>query len=880
MGSDSAGRRTEHASGLLRLVSACRYLVPTRARGAERALRAYLFATIALGLLSSSAQAAIPPCASTATELRAALTSAQDNGADDVIRIVRGSYVGNFSYVAADTEVHDLTLEGGYSAGCASRVPDPTNTVLDGAGAGRVLSLTTTGSGNFLLEGLTLQNGDAGLEDGGGLYAETDGDVTLRQNAFVANHADAGGGTFIVADAVDLSDNSFDTNRAIDGGGAHARADSTVTLRRNLFRENEAGPSEVGDGGGALVIGDQQVTLEDNGFHDNTAWDGGGVWVDGNVVGLSGNRFGLNEASNEGGGALVAADDQVTLQSNSFIANKTNPTFANATRDEGGGVHVSAGTEAVLRGNTFTGNASVEGGGAYVDADRIEMDTNHFRDNTADREGGGAALSGDEVLCFNNVFQDNRAEDEDNFDEDGGGVMVNAVSLTFTNNTLSGNSATGDGGGIYLYRRVTAAEIHNNVLWENTAFGLGGDLFVDNDETSTVVLRHNDFDQQDGLGSSLPIVIDPIDGNLDKVDPMFVNPDNGDLHLTGGSEIIDKGDNGAPELPPTDMDGDPRIEDGTVDIGADEYSGPLQQADLAIAAADAPDPVALGDPLVYTLSVANAGPLDATGVSLTDTLPATADFVSATPGQGSCRETGGIVTCDLGELAAGIGTTVEVVVLPRAVGPIGNAAYVAANEPDLNPINNSASQSTDAATIVKTVVFGTGFNLFPYPVEVPPEHSTCSAFLASLGSAEEVESISRFNAQTQRHETCYHGGGDEFIIEAGAVYMVKMKVEKAVTFSGERVCSPIAIYPGLNLVSHPEPPPGLTCFGLLDALGGDLVSVIQRLDSISQRFEACTFFDDGNGAQPAGEDFPINDDEGYLVHGRQNGVAPWQGCED
>jgi len=58
-------------------------------------------------------------------------------------------------------------------------------------------------------------------------------------------------------------------------------------------------------------------------------------------------------------------------------------------------------------------------------------------------------------------------------------------------------------------------------------------------------------------------------GCIDK-DPCFVDAAGGDFHLLVGSPCIDAGDNFAPSLPATDFEGDTRIINGIVDMGADE----------------------------------------------------------------------------------------------------------------------------------------------------------------------------------------------------------------------------------------------------------------------------------------------------------------------
>ena len=99
-------------------------------------------------------------------------------------------------------------------------------------------------------------------------------------------------------------------------------------------------------------------------------------------------------------------------------------------------------------------------------------------------------------------------------------------------------------------------------------------------------------------------------------------------------------------------------------------------ANLELVKSDSPDPVPLGEDLTYTLSVANHGPSDASAVTVTDTLPASVEFVSATPSQGSCLHLAGSVSCDLGDLAEQATATVTIKVVPTAVGTIVNQASV------------------------------------------------------------------------------------------------------------------------------------------------------------------------------------------------------------
>ena len=124
-----------------------------------------------------------------------------------------------------------------------------------------------------------------------------------------------------------------------------------------------------------------------------------------------------------------------------------------------------------------------------------------------------------------------------------------------------------------------------------------------------------------------------------------------------------------------------------------------EAADLAVTKTDSPDPVTARANLTYAISVENLGPGSATGVTLTDPLPAEADFVSATTTQGACTRTGsgksdGLVTCALGTINAPGSVTVTIVVRPSRAGTLTNTATVRAGTPDPDAANNTATATT------------------------------------------------------------------------------------------------------------------------------------------------------------------------------------------
>ncbi len=132
----------------------------------------------------------------------------------------------------------------------------------------------------------------------------------------------------------------------------------------------------------------------------------------------------------------------------------------------------------------------------------------------------------------------------------------------------------------------------------------------------------------------------------------------------------------------------------TLGRGVFKLGPPQNGADLSVTLTDSPDPVDAGQNLVYTATVRNIGPNIATGVTLTDVLPAGVIFVSAGASQGTVNQSAGVVSVQLGILPAGATATVTIVVKPSIIGTLNNSVVVAANEFDPDLANNTAQADT------------------------------------------------------------------------------------------------------------------------------------------------------------------------------------------
>jgi uncharacterized repeat protein (TIGR01451 family) len=121
---------------------------------------------------------------------------------------------------------------------------------------------------------------------------------------------------------------------------------------------------------------------------------------------------------------------------------------------------------------------------------------------------------------------------------------------------------------------------------------------------------------------------------------------------------------------------------------------PAVSADLSLTKTHSQDPAVVGSPLQYLLTVLNKGPVQATGIVLSDRLPDGAQFVSMAASQGSASRSNDIVTVNFGTLASNATATLTVNVTPMRFGLLTNSAIVLASEPDNVPGNNSTNLLT------------------------------------------------------------------------------------------------------------------------------------------------------------------------------------------
>lgn len=240
--------------------------------------------------------------------------------------------------------------------------------------------------------------------------------------------------------------------------------------------------------------------------HSAAAGDGAGVESQRSDFTMYGgkitNNHVIESSNNEGGGVNMHTGGTFTMYGGEISGNVCpdtgggvisagaylklyGGTISNNTADKrGGGVFTNM-TLTISDGITITGNQSEQGGGIYTYDEDITINGGNITDNTA-TYGGGVYHIGDYRTC-DTLTISGSATITGNTATDGGGVYVESGKNTSTWNkgqgalvinggNITNNTATGNGGGVYINERGLLTIAGGNVT-NNTATGNGGGVY-------------------------------------------------------------------------------------------------------------------------------------------------------------------------------------------------------------------------------------------------------------------------------------------------------------------------------------------------------------------------------------------------------------------
>lgn len=253
-----------------------------------------------------------------------------------------------------------------------------------------------------------------------------------------------------------------------------------------------------------------------------------------------------NGLANQGGG--VYDGGTATIQNNVIYNNSA---------DLGAGIAIynSGGTASSIRFNRIyqntAGNVGV-GGGVYIHSNATAfLEGNTIHNNSAAQFGGGVGSFLPSTFTLqSNQFYANSASH-------GAGVQVYGNGQIW-NNTFAGNSASSDGGGVYVETNSNV-NISNNIIAFNNGGATGDGLF---NMGGTVSGGYNNiYDDASNVALSSPVI----------GDPLFINLATSNLHIQNGSPAHNAGDPATSATIDEDIDGQFRPQGAVIDVGADEY---------------------------------------------------------------------------------------------------------------------------------------------------------------------------------------------------------------------------------------------------------------------------------------------------------------------
>lgn len=281
---------------------------------------------------------------------------------------------------------------------------------------------------------------------------------------------------------------------------------------------------------------------------------------DGNVHVFANNQWIANYAE-DNGGAMFECGGNITASTYQ----------ANQADENGGAIAIFTDLALDFSDVAFLGNQSGFSGGAVLSAD-----------STFDRitvVGNSTGVIGGGVFAFGFLDLSNSLIAGNYAGEDGAGLTVYQDS-DLRNVTITGNVAAQDGGGLYVFdggQPFIEIGITNSILWHNQDQSGAGTLtaslnVIDPASISYTILQgsggSSNWDPAAGIDSGNNLDLNP--DFVQDIDLLAVPTTNGNARLLPVSAAIGTGWNTA-VIGNQDLDGNARINGGTVDMGAYEY---------------------------------------------------------------------------------------------------------------------------------------------------------------------------------------------------------------------------------------------------------------------------------------------------------------------
>ena len=234
-----------------------------------------------------------------------------------------------------------------------------------------------------------------------------------------------------------------------------------------LIQAIQSANSDTSIGGCTAGSGDDVLNLQTNLSYSTVYSDYSALPAISTPITINGNG---NTVSRSGG-------DQLRL----FNVTDSTATFNNLTisngdvDDDGGAISISNST-VTLNNSTLSNNSATYYGGA-IDcvglSSTLTLNSVTLSNNLADYSGGGIYSNGCSTQINNSNLSNNIAPI-------GGGVYLTTTSLTVNNSTVSSNIASaGRGGGVYASIMLDNVQISASTVSGNSASNEGGGIFVD-----------------------------------------------------------------------------------------------------------------------------------------------------------------------------------------------------------------------------------------------------------------------------------------------------------------------------------------------------------------------------------------------------------------